>query len=620
MKRVLPAATAACVLLLLTMPPASAVQIHEQDERFHVRGQAYEAVIDGAGNFRSLRVEGVEFLATGEVRKQPHVGGGFPGEQPAQTVSREGRAITASREDISVRYIFDDQGFTLDSKGGAVRWLLSEHVTACIAQKTVIPRGGVTGDVHRIVAGEAAIAVDQPHHVVRGSAFPSMLTRGGKAKEPFKVRWTCGVEVSPEELVDLTRLKPAGRDHRVTAEYDPGQSPQMTVQLTSYAASVAKPRLTWRVVDHPHNGQQVAAGERAVELAGGASTEVSFEVPVEAPGLYWVHAGLHRDGQAESAEQASKPMQSATRGFIYDRDNYKPALTRPEDFKDFWDARLEAMRERPFDPEVTENPDLAIDGYKGYDLQITGHDGQRLACVLIVPDRPGPHDAEVGGYSDSAEKVRAQLRKSSKQPKGVGMWQRGDPRLSVGAAIPEQSTYRRWDGRDDNNMLDSYLQKVRLLDYLRSRDDVRHIWLFGASRTGASTLAAAALAPEQVVAVNVHVPTSCGLSRAKRPYRGWGNPPSRDAGGLKTAAYFDPVNFAPDLEVPLVMDAGIYDGLSPAPGILAFYNHATHAPFSRCAIEQGHHGYFEAGHRDEMEAALAEHLKARGIDPAAAPE
>jgi len=458
MKRFFFSVVAMAVLIPAMTPDAWGVEINAQDGGYHVTGQTYEAVIDDQGNFRSLIVEGVELLAVGEYRDKPHVGGDFPGEKPAAKVRRDGETITARRADISVRYAFDDEGFSLASKGGAVRWLLSPQVTACISADGVIPRTGASGDVNRIVAGQAAIAVDQPHHVVGGSAFPSMLTRGGKPEQPFKARWTCGVEVSAAEQVDLVLLKPTGRNHRITASYEPGQTPEMALRLKSYAASPAKLRLAWRVADHPHNDEQVTGGARSVELAGGATTEANFEVPVEAPGLYWVHAGLHRDGEAESAEQASEPMQSATRAFIYDRDNYKPALTRPADFKDFWDAQLEAMREMPFDPQVTENPDLAIEGYKGYDLEITGHDGQRLTCVLIVPDRPGPYDAEVGGYRGSAEKLRAQLRKYRKQPKGVGMWQRGAPRLIVGAPIPEQSTYRRWDGRDDNNMLDSSLQ------------------------------------------------------------------------------------------------------------------------------------------------------------------
>jgi len=72
--------------------------------------------------------------------------------------------------------------------------------------------------------------------------------------------------------------------------------------------------------------------------------------------------------------------------------------------------------------------------------------------------------------------------------------------------------------------------------------------------------------------------------------------------------------------VPVVMDGGIYDGLAPAPGILAFRNHATNAPFRRCSIEQGPHGNFQKPRRGELEAELAAYLRKQGIDPAAEAE
>lgn len=147
-----------------------------------------------------------------------------------------------------------------------------------------------------------------------------------------------------------------------------------------------------------------------------------------------------------------------------------------------------------------------------------------------------------------------------------------------------------------------------MADYLRSRPDVKRLWLFGASRSGASILAAAALSPERVAAVNAHVPTCCGLSWADRPYAGWGRPPASTPEGLRVAAYFDVTNFAPDLTVPFIVDGGLYDDLSPAPGILSFHNWAEKAPFRRCLLELGGHGFFPPGRRQRAEKDLEEFL------------
>jgi len=598
------------------LPAAHAVEIAKDGDSWRVAAKTYKAEITAEGHFRSLLVGGVELLAEGEYKKEPWVGGDFPGDKPAKSVSREGDALIAARDQITVRYAFDEDGFHQQTEGGTVRWLLSEDVNACISTDGVIPPSGARGDVYRLVAGRAAVAVDEPHHVVFGRMFPSRLTRGGKPDEPFETRWTCGAKVAAEEQVNLAALDPAEGDPHLTAEYEPGDTPRLRATLKNLAEAPARLSVAWTVHNHPHDGEQVLAKSQIVNLAPGGEERLELNVTVKEPGLYWVRADLLGAGdEADPTGGQGKPMQSRTRGFIYDRDNCRLPLTRPADFAAFWKAKLDAMRKIPFEPKLAKNDAHAIEGYEGYDLKINGHDGQRLACVLVVPEDAGPHDAEVGGWHGDSSAVQRSLLKFSKQPAGVGMWQRGARRIHVWAPLPEESTYRSWNGRNDNNMLHSYLRMVRLGDYLRSRDDVKHIGLFGASRTGASMLAAAALAPEQVAAVNVHVPTCCGISWAARPYRGWGRPPARNAEGLKTAAYFDPVNFAPDLKVPVVMDGGFYDGLAPAPGILAFHNHATNAPFRRCSIEQGPHGYFQASRRKQMEADLADYLTKKRIAP-----
>lgn len=425
--------------------------------------------------------------------------------------------------------------------------------------------------------------------------------------------WTPpAADADPAELVDMGQLRAGQTIRQITAIFDADEKPTMRLPVRSLdplpGGAGVTVQIKWTVRDHPHSAETVFEKTTDLTVAGGKEAMVSQELPLEAPGPYWVHVAMVADG---------KTLKKDMLGILYAPDRYKGEFTRPDDFKKFWDAKLEAMRKIPFDPKITENRAYAIDGYKGYDLQITGHDGERMDCVLILPTGKGPHDATLGGHREDPAKVRAVLKKAEGQPAGVGMWAQGDRRIRVGAASPEQSTYTRWNGRDDNNMLHVYLQNVRLMDYLRSRDDVKHIWLFGASRSGPSALAAAALAPEQVAAVNVHVPTSCGVSWNERPYRGWGRPPAYNDKGLKTAAYFDPVNFAPDLKVPVIMDGGFYDGLSPIPGMLAFCNRATNAPFVAWSIEQGHHGYFKKGGRDDMEKALAEHLAKQGIDPTA---
>ena len=588
----------------LLTAPVWAVEIKPSDGGFEVTAETYEATIDSEGNFSRLEVDGVPFLATREAKGKQRVGGDFPGDESAQAVTNDSDSITAKRGDITVTYTFDDKGFTYVSEGGVVEWGLSEEVRALLTDSGVVNQGISAGNVQKMIAGDKAVALDQPFHIIGNFLLPSALTRGAKAHERFEVRVDTGVSFEPAELLSPQELTPTGQNPSVTQWYKAGETPSLTLPIESLSNAAVDAKVQFTAVNHPNDGETFFEKTVPVSLPAGEEKEVTVEVPVKEPGIYWVTANLMA---------GDKALISKERAFIYDGENFKPDLTRPDDFKAFWDEQLKKMRDIPFDAELTERPDLSNDRFQHYDIALTNWDGERIQTVLRVPRDEGPHQAEIASIDmDNDQAMLKSVRKYEKQEDGPGMWQRGGDRIRLGAKVPEMSTYRRWESREDNNMLASYLSNVRLLDYLRSRDDVGDIFVFGASRTGASMVTAAALAPEKVAAVNVHVPTSTGLSWKDRPYQGWGSIPPKEAGGRETAAYFDPVNFAPDLTMPLIVDAGIYDGLAPAPGILALINHATNVPFKRYGIRQAGHGYFPPHahqERKEWDKDLAEHLE-----------
>lgn len=617
------------MILSAVLPVVRGVEIEQRGGDWHVTGETYRAVVDGEGNFSSLRVKGTEILATREEMGNREVGGGFPGDKPAESVTRDTFRLTAERDGIRVSYEFDEEGFKVFSEGGTVNWHLSRHVTACATEDGVVPIDGsdtdpdaytpgatfqppaagptILGNVHSLIAGDTGIRLSHPYNLHDRRFFPVRILRGGEERPRFSCRWTCGVDAGAVEFAGVIKLRAKGWERKRTAGYEAGERPVIQLTLRSFARARASATVLWEVYDHPHSGKKVFDKTVEVFVPANADKIVSMELPLKAPGPYWVHAAVAAGDSVLLRDKL---------GILYDAGGYKPPLTRPADFEQFWDRKLAEMRAIPFEAVLTEREALSTERYIGYALEINGMHGKRRKGAVLVPRAPGPHDAVVGGAGRNPGSNRKRLEKAHGQPAGVGMWEQGALRIRADwEADLRQATFTYWNGRDDNNMLDCYLHRVRVADYLRSRDDVRHLWLFGASRSGPVALVAAALAPEQVAAVNVHVPTSCGISWTDRPYRGWGRVPSNTAEGLKTAAYFDPVNFAPDMQVPVVMDGGFYDGLSPIPGMLAFCNHAVNAPFVRCSIEQGTHGYFAVSGRGEMEKALAEHLAKEGIVP-----
>jgi len=567
------------------------------DGSVRVAAKSYSAALDKDGNFVSLVVGGAEILNAAKK------GGLFPGGA-AGSVEVQGAAVSAARGDVRVEYRFDDAGFELSTRGGTVEWWLGPAVNACVARDgQVAVTSEAMGDVQKVVAGKAALGLGKPYHIIHGKLWPSHLCgRGGKPEDPFAARFECGVPFEPVDLLSLVSLEAEGYRLPVTPAVPAGQTPRVKLTLRNPGGTEARADVRFRVLDHPVKPATVLEKTLPAAVPATQTVSLSLDVPLKAPGPYWVHADISRDG---------KPFKQSRLGLLYDPDRYRPPLTRPDDFKEFWDRQLKEMRAVPFDAKLSESAAAGNEKYVHYDLEIAGVRGKRLRTFLRVPRAPGSHDAEVISHwgSDRPEKVLEHLRGLEKQPAGAGMWQRGADRVRVGAPQPEDSTYTRWAGRGDNNLLESYLLNVRMADYLRSRPDVGRLWMFGGSRSGASILAAVALSPERVAAVNAHVPTCCGLSWAERPYSGWGRPSAATPEGLRTAAYFDVTNFAPDMTVPCLVDGGLYDDLSPAPGILAFHNWAEKAPFKRCSLELGGHGFFPPGNRQRAEGELEEFLK-----------
>ena len=549
---------------------AADVQFVKRDDgAYVVTARTYTAVVDGEGNFRSLKIGAAEFFND----TAPFKGGAFPAKEPAETVNLYGNVIAARRGDVRVEYAFDETGIKVLTEGGSVEYRLSKNVTAAIARDgNTQDLSGAGGGIIKIVAGDAAFGIDPPFHKHLDRLLPSHLTQGGSPTKLFEYRIECGISASAEELISAIDLVAVGKNVFKVPDYTPGEAAVFEISMRDLGRAAVAAETVCTLKDHWVDGKVVAEKTMPAAFEGGAEVKQRFEAQLPAPGFYWLYVELLKDGKA---------LKRVQMGFIYDGAHYKPPLTRPKDFGEFWKGKLAAMRALPFAPTLTEVPDKSTDAAIHYDLELAIAGGKRLKTALQVPRKPGKY---VGQF-------------------GCGEKATNDARVCIDMPLPEMATFSRWVSRDDNNMLDCYLLAVRLTDYLRARPDVDRIFLFGASRTGPIQFANAALDPTRVAGVDIHVPTSAGISWPDKVYRGWGGRP-RDVPQdkwLEMSAYFDPVNFAPDMTVPFIVTGGIGDDLAPAPGILAMFNWAEKSLWKRCSIERGGHQYFPAHKQFQQE-------------------
>jgi cephalosporin-C deacetylase-like acetyl esterase len=248
---------------------------------------------------------------------------------------------------------------------------------------------------------------------------------------------------------------------------------------------------------------------------------------------------------------------------------------RPADFDAFWNAKLAEQAKIPINPVLTSAPS----DIPGVELNIFTLDalGSKAHGYVAKPARDGKFPAVIqlqyaGVYALNArgDEQRAasgwlviNVDSHDKQP--------NDP----SGGVPRGYQAVGNTDRETSYFLDMYLRDSRALDYLMTRPDWdgKTIVLTGGSMGGQQSLVLAGLRPQPVSAVLVCVPagadTNGDLHGRKAGYPNW---PSNNPDIMKTALYFDPVNFASHIKAPVMAGMGFIDTTAPPAGIWTALN------------------------------------------------
>ncbi len=248
---------------------------------------------------------------------------------------------------------------------------------------------------------------------------------------------------------------------------------------------------------------------------------------------------------------------------------------RPADFDSFWSEKLAAQAKVPIHailtPAETDAPGVQLDTF------VLDALGSHAHGYLAKPNREGKFPALIllqyaGVYALNARSVAAHAAegwltidvdshdKSPSDPSGN---------------IPRAYAMVGNTDRETSYFLNMYLRDSRALDYLFTRPDWdgRTVVLMGTSMGGQQSLVLAGLRPEKITAVLVCVPAGAdadgNLHGRKAGYPNW---PSDNPEVMKTALYFDPVNFASRIRAPVLAAMGFIDTTSPPAGIFTALN------------------------------------------------
>jgi cephalosporin-C deacetylase len=253
----------------------------------------------------------------------------------------------------------------------------------------------------------------------------------------------------------------------------------------------------------------------------------------------------------------------------------EPSVARPADFDAFWEAKLAEQARIPINPVLTQVPtDVA-----GVELDMFQLDalGSRTHGYVARPAATGRFPALIqlqyaGVYALNAG---ADARRAADGWLVVNVDSHDKLPSDPSGGVPRNYQSVGNSDREQSYFLDMYLRDSRALDYVMSRPDWdgKTIVLTGGSMGGQQSFALAALRPDPISAVLVCVPAGADsngdLHGRKAGYPNW---PSDNPEVMKTALYFDTVNFASRIKAPVMAGMGFIDTIAPPAGIWTALN------------------------------------------------
>jgi len=309
----------------------------------------------------------------------------------------------------------------------------------------------------------------------------------------------------------------------------------------------------------------------ALDLSSGAAT---VEGALSRPGIITLvlRPVPPANGPAPNVTAISQAAMSAAAA-VGIRDIRAPA-PRPADFRQFWDAKLAALRAVPVNPRLEE----VESGKADVTLSMVTLDAfnSRTQGYLAVPRTgSGKYPALVifqyaGVYP---------LQKETSVNRAAEGWlafnvTSHDMRPDEDTAPRNYASLGNTD-RETSYFLNMYLRDVRAIEYIRTHPnwDGRTVVVMGTSMGGQQSFAVAGLVPDQITAMLVNVPSGANIvgdvQGARQGYPNWSSSDPRVAA---TAPYFDAMSFAPDITAAALVAPGFLDVTSPPYGIIAAFN------------------------------------------------
>jgi len=298
----------------------------------------------------------------------------------------------------------------------------------------------------------------------------------------------------------------------------------------------------------------------------------------------------------------------ATIGFAPEK--ITPTQTEPADFDRFWAQGKAELARVPLEPQLELIPEASRGAINVYHVSFrnwsrteSGSYPGRIYGILCEPKAPGRYPVI---FRLPPSGVRPYHGEQALAERGAITLEIGIHGIPVNQPVeiynqlrtaaldgyplfnldnPERYFYRR-----------VHLGCIRALDFLAGRPnwDGKNLVVFGASQGGMLAIATAAL-DERVTAVAAMIPAFCDVTGdLHNRAGGWphmfrsAESGRRTPEKIATTGYYDTVNFAKRLRVPVLLALGFNDENCPPTSVFAAYNSISAAKELVVALAAGH--------------------------------
>jgi X-X-X-Leu-X-X-Gly heptad repeat protein len=266
----------------------------------------------------------------------------------------------------------------------------------------------------------------------------------------------------------------------------------------------------------------------------------------------------------------------------------QPTATTPDDFMEYWNAQVADLEKVPMDAQLTpvevKTPNVEV-----YDITLANVNGTHVHGYFGKPKGNGPFPAVLyipGAGVGSASKGYAEMM-AAKGFLVMAISVHDLPNAQSAQfykdqfAGPLRGYYLQGrENRDTYYFHRTVLGNVRSIDYLTSRPewDHKHMVVNGSSQGGGMTLITTGL-DSRVTAGAANVPALNDHSGRDfgRP-SGWPQLAPLGANGkldpkiLQVSRYYDAVNFARRIKVPMIFGVGLIDNTCHPTTVFSAYN------------------------------------------------